>query len=107
MIKFAWTVFNRHRVFSMNAIVNDFCTKITELSTTLTEAEISAICACMNDYLESIHTIENSLNAIINSTSKDIIQDELVNLQIELVNHIKPHITSIESPLMKLINEIE
>jgi len=91
----------------METNLNSFITKIENINDKLTEDELSALSAGLNDFLESHSKIIESIDNVNNTEDKSQIQDALVSIQIELVNHIIPHIQNLKSPLMRLINSLE
>ena len=68
--------------------------------------EVFAIAAGLNDFLESYDKVLLIIKKIIETENNEEIQDGLIALQLELVNHIKYHIIDMENPLMKIINKL-
>lgn len=91
----------------MTDIVNKVIIKVENLGLNLDEDEISTIAAGLYDFLESHDKILAILDKILKTDTNEEIQDNMIALQIELVNHIKTHIIDMENPLMKIINKLD
>jgi NTP pyrophosphatase (non-canonical NTP hydrolase) len=91
----------------MNNIVKTLEEKLESLGINLPNEDLSAILAGLNDILEAIPEIEKTINEINSTDDTEKIAENLVDLQIELVNHLKVHIIDMEEPLMKLVNSID
>ncbi len=90
----------------MNKIVDEMVLKVENLEFDLADDEISSIVAGLNDFLDSHDKVIVIITKIIESDNNEEIQDGLIALQVELVNHIKYHIIDMENPLMKIINKL-
>ena len=88
----------------MDKLVDDIILRVENLKVQLKEDELSALSAGLKDILESRDKLVKSLSRIKVSNDNNEFQDAMIELQMELVNHIKPHILSMEEPLMKIIN---
>ncbi|MEW6196677.1 MAG: hypothetical protein AB1521_16135 [Bacteroidota bacterium] len=91
----------------MNNLITQLELKISSLKTALSDEEIGTIVASLHDYTMSIAKVEKCLNKICYTDNRDEIQESLIIIQMELINHIKKHISDMENPLMKLINSLE
>jgi hypothetical protein len=90
----------------MDTLVDSFMTRVEVLGVPVGPDGLSALSAGLKDILNSREKIIRILEQVTQSTNRDDIQGELVDLQVELVNHIKPHISSMEDPLMSIINAL-
>lgn len=90
----------------MSKIVDKLIIKIENTNTKLTDEEISTLAAGFNDILESQNKIIRIINKLNDTEDNDKLQDGMIELQFELVNHIRPHISVMEEPLMKIINAL-
>ena len=91
----------------MKKIIKDLEDKIKSLNKTITNEDIGAIIAALNDYLESIEVIEKNIKKIVETNNEDEIQTCFLDIQMELCLHIANHINSIRKPLGNIINELE
>jgi hypothetical protein len=88
----------------MYDLVDSLIKRIENLNIRLTESEVSSLSAGLKDILDSHNKLLKSMSRIRQVNDNDQFQDALVEIQIELVNHVKPHILNLEKPLMKVIN---
>lgn len=86
--------------------INEFCQKILGLSKSINEMEKSAIAAGFNDILVGIEKIQKNMEIITYCENNEEIAELLFDIHFELVNHIKPHIESMDAPLLKISEEI-
>lgn len=90
----------------MNKIIDEMVMKVENLGFNLADDEISSIAAGLNDFLQSHDKVVLIIKKIVESGNNEEIQDGLIALQLELVNHIKYHIIDMENPLMNIINKL-
>lgn len=90
----------------MEKLVDMMVIKIEKLNAKLSNDEISALSAGLKDIISSHNKLINSLTKINEAKDNDEFQNAVIELQIELLNHIKPHIVDMEKPLMKIINSL-
>jgi len=87
-------------------LLNQFERKILNLIE-VSDEEFSKISAGLNDILESVTKIKNIINRINSTQDIENIHENMIDLQFELVNHIKQHILEMEKPLIDVINELD
>jgi hypothetical protein len=87
--------------------IKDFEKKIKGLDVKISDEEFSSIKVGLYDILESTDGIRESIIKINSLNDIEKIHEIIVDIQMELVNHIKRHILDMEQSLINLANNIE